>query len=263
MAKRKTPTPKDGMVRVLPDLPFEIGADDAEIKKADGDQSGMSTTVAQLQEQLAQMQANLKLQQETNLALMQQTPTVIPTLRPTEVNMDDLPDPVTDAKGYAAEVAKRTREAMANEKYNEGVQAKLANDQTTKINALWEDFAEKYSDYAKDPSRVEYIANKLAQRAQARGRDVGKYMFGASSQFFADAVALYDKEFGKPGAGDDDAEDGDDGASLLDADEIRTAGIPGGGPKGQRLKSDEDAEVQGKSMFDGLRQWQQKAGFSI
>lgn len=246
-------------VRQIPDLPFEVPADLAKVEKADGETDG-TTTIAALQEQIKLMQANQKALEATNLALMQQAPVVTPQLLPTEVDTKGLPDPVTDPEAYAKELQSRMRTAFQNEQKNQQAVAQAQTSQQGKIDALWEDFKEQYGDYAEQAERMQYIATKLANRAAQRGRDVGKYMFASSPQFFADAVALYDKEFGKPGS--ETADDDDDGGSLLEADEIRTAGIPGGGPKGRQAPKDED-DIQGKSIMQGVREWQQKSGFSI
>ncbi len=259
---RKVKQTQNDMSRQIPDLPFEIPADQADIKKA-GEGGEANTTVAELQAQLKAMREEFareqKIAHETNLALMQQAPAQTQQFLPTEIEMKGLPDPVSDPEAYASEVAKRTRQAFVNEQKNQQIVAAQAGNDNARVNALWEDFSEAYPEYAKDPSRVSYIAQKLAEKAKARGRDVNKYMFAASATFFSDAVKLYDKEFGRP-AGEE--VDDDDEGSVLDADELRTSGIPGGGPKSRAVPKDEEGE-QGKSIMDGIRSWQQKSGFSI
>lgn len=250
------------MTRQIPDLPFEIPADDAKITKGKGGET--TITVAELQAQIKAMQdkfeADTKSLRDTNLALMQTTPVQTQQLLPTEVDLKDLPDPVSDPTGYAKAVADRTRQALENAARNQQVVATSQNLQTNRLNALWEDFSDKYADYAKNPGRVRYLAQEVAAKAEARGRDVQKYMY--TPQFMADVVTLYDKEFGKP-QGEDDGDGTDDGeGTVLDKDDLRTGGIPGGGPKTSKPPKNTEDE-QGVSIMEGVRSWQQKTGFSI
>jgi len=245
--------------KVLPDLPFDMGADDAKIG---GAPQGEQITVAQLQEQIKAMQGQLENANKTNLALMTQAPVIQPQLKPTEVDTKNLPDPVAEPEAYAVELAKRTRQAIRNEAENAQIEAGQKSTANDKIAGLWEDFREAYPEYAKDQKKIEFVATEVAEKAAKRGRDVSKYMFGASSIFFADAVAEYDKLFGKPkGAEAEDGDDDDDDG--LDDDVGRTRGIPGGGPSGRSSAvADEDANVS-QSMFDGLKKWQLKNGFTL
>ena len=260
MAGKKQQGQQAPLTRQIPDLPFEIPADEAKITKGG---EGGTITVAELQAQIKAMQdkfeADTKSLRDTNLALMQTAPVQTQQMLPTEVDLKDLPDPVTDAQGYAKAVAERTQQALQNAARNAQAMAGQQNQQAGRLNALWEDFAEHYKDYAGQPGRIRYLAQEVAAKAEARGRDVQKYMF--TPQFQADVVALYDKEFGKPV--DPNADDTDDGeGSVLDKDDLRTSGIPGGGPKTSRPAPKPEDE-QGVSIMEGVRSWQQKTGFSI
>jgi hypothetical protein len=256
MAKKRP----DPMLVTHPDLPFDQPAEEKTPAQQTVD---TNATVETLKAQIAQMQSELAISNREKLALMTQAPTVQPQMRPTDVDLKGLPDPVTDPEKYAQEIAARTRQALANEQHNAQQIKAAEGSQADKLNALWADFKEANPGYA-DESKVRYIAQELAQKAQARGRDVQKYMFLTADTFFGDVTKLYDKTFGKP-AGGVEAEPSDEDGSLLDDEaEVRTQGIPGGGPSGKSAAAvDEDKAAQGKSMFDGLKSWQLKNGFTI
>lgn len=239
--------------RTLPDLPFDMPDEKPEA----GTSAAPATTVEELRAQLAALQNDLKTQRETNLALMTQAPVTAPQPKPTDVNMDNLPDPVQDPVAYGRELLARQRTALQNEEYNKGLQQQQQQTSAARVQALWEDFVEAYPEYAKDTEKAQFAANAVVQRALARGRDADKYMFGASRQFFEDAVKHYDKTFGKPGEG----ASGDD-ADEDDSPDNRALGLPGGGPSG-RSKAPSEDDLPQTTTADSLRQWQQKTGFSI
>lgn len=256
MAKtQKKPAEQTG--RILPDLPFDQGT--PEPKEPAQKASDMEAVLAEMRAQVAKLSGDLETANKERMALMTQAPIVQPQMRSTEVNMKDLPDPIQEPEKYAAEVHKRSREALQNEQLNAQAIAQTQNDAQGKLATLWEDFKETNPLYA-DEGKVRYIAQEVAAKAQARGRDVQKYMFTTPDTFFGDVKKLYDKTFGAPKA--EGAEDDDEG-SVLDEDDNRTAGIPGGGPSGGKKVSEEDLAGPGKSMFDGVKSWQLKNGFTI
>ena len=252
MAKKK-----NDMTVIHADLPFDQGEED----KAAGAPQSQDTVLAELRAQIAGMQSALEQTKRENMALMTQAPVAQPQFKPTEVKLDDLPDPVSDPKAYGEALVARTRQSIINEQHNQNLQNAAGAASERDLQNLWQDFVEGHPDYA-DETKVRFIAQELAQKAAQRKRDVNKYMFVTTETFFSDVTKLYDKTFGAPKAAGVEVEP--DEGSLLDADEGRTAGIPGGGPSSKSAaQPNEDAMAQGKSMFDGLKSWQLKNGFTI
>ncbi len=253
MAKK---TVKNDMTVIHADLPFDQG----EEEKAAGAPQSQDTVLAELRAQIAGMQSALEQTKRENMALMTQAPVAQPQLRPTDVKLDDLPDPVSDPKAYGEALVARTRQSIINEQHNQNLQNAAGAASERDLQNLWQDFVEGHPDYA-DETKVRFIAQELAQKAAQRKRDVNKYMFVTTETFFSDVTKLYDKTFGAPKKDGVVAEEDDDNGSVLD--DNRTAGIPGGGPSGRSAAPIDEDKLAGKSMFEGVKSWQQKNGFTI
>ena len=216
-----------------------------------------------LTKRLDEMAAQLRAAQNTNAALMAQPTIVNPPKFRTEIDPNALPDPLENPKEYALALGKQNKEIA------EGVvaQSRMTQDQAQteaqKIANLWNRFGamDIYKPYAANPDQVEFVANKVVAEKRAQGLDVQKYVFMGSDQFMADVVAQYDKTFGKPKVAG--AED-DEGDTTDDTDDNRTVGIMGGVETGGKpvTAAAPTAAQDTADMFQDVRAWQQKSGFS-
>lgn len=190
------------------------------------------------------------------------------------LNLEDLPDPVTNAKEYAGAIAQRTiayQRDMADyaKKTTAATQAPKLGDP----DALWEDFTEQHPEYVEDDSRIKFATAEVVARLAKRGVDVQKFMYTHSDQMFKQITDEYDKVFGSPQDTDDgqeieplndsrppqrprqaarrmDQDDGDDG---------RSESIMGGGDRpGVRQGP---AGSKSKGLIDDLQDIQRKTGY--
>lgn len=191
------------------------------------------------------------------------------------LNLEDLPDPVTDAKAYAGAIAQRTiayQQAMGNY-----TKVKETANQPAKLgdpDALWEDFTEQHPEYVEDDSRIKFATAEVVAKLAKRGVDVQKFMYTHSDQMFKHITDQYDKTFGSPleqeedSAGEDtrfqeqrtaprrpsraqarDDDDGDDG---------RSESIMGGGDRPGVRQGPKGKE---RGLIDDLQDIQRKTGY--
>lgn len=191
-------------------------------------------TVAELMEQLKGLQTRIDSTERANLALSTASPTVVQEPKEPTFSLDGLPDPIDDAKGYAAELA--SRQAKYQGELQNFYTQKQNNTaaQTDNAGALWDDFKEQFGDYAEDMEGVEFATLKARNAAQRRGLDLNKYMYQNSDRFFRDVIKHYDARFGKPGEEEDDVDVAPaprrkaKRMSDQDEDDGRTSGVFGG-----------------------------------
>jgi hypothetical protein len=252
MAKKSTPQASQGLQ--MPDLQW-LETPEEKTAKATAAGTDDATTLKALQDQIAKLSGDLDNQRQTNMALMAQ-PMIQAAPQAPSVNMKNLPDPTLDPEAYAAEVAQRTTAYIGQVQQLQQAQAASVGQSDRRVEALWQDFNEKYPQFSKNPDQVEFAATKVAERAKARGIDVGKYIFGAAPVFMADVAKEMEKVFGKPV--DPDADDEATG------DDVRTAGIAGGQESGGRAVKAEDRgpAFQPNSMFGDVQAWQARTGFT-
>lgn len=251
MAKK---SPQRATGPAFPDLQFQ----EPEPEKTQDAGADQAKLLADLQKQIGDLQADLDQQRKANLSLMAQPIVTAPVQEPTTVDLKDLPDPTLEPEKYAAEVANRTTRYIGQVQQAQTARQQQTQQQNGRVEALWEDFAEKYPEWAERADQVEYAATKVAQRAAQRGVDVNRYMFGASSTYMQDVHKELEKVFGKIEASADDVDD--DGAP-----DDRTAGFIGGQDSGGRAAKGEDnpaARFQQHSMFNDVQEWQRKTGFT-
>jgi hypothetical protein len=257
MAKKKSDIPQslNGLMR--PDLPF----DESSLTTHDFGAPAPQAKTPDYSAQLAEMQANLKRMEEanlnlqrTNMALMGQPVQQQPNFGPEAVDLENLPDPVTDPKGYAAEIVRRGDAVLQARQQKANWQSQQQQDLTSKVDGIWERFAKEHEDYAGNSDLVEFAATKAVAAAKAQGMDVNKYMFSATPAFFGDVVKILDGlGVGKTSAGEE--EDNSEPAT-------RTAGIPGGLESGGALTRGKDADEQRiPTLAEELRGWKEKTGF--
>lgn len=256
MAKKKTPAEAQQAI-YRPDLPFTgLEDDDATKKKADAD---TGPTTKELLALIDGLRGDLQRTQSANAALMAQPVVQAPPKVRTEIDVNALPDPVEDPKGYAAALGAQQKEILDGQTAIQNYTNEQITSQQAKIDALWNRFngMEVYKPYASKPKLVQYAANEVVAEKRAAGLDVSKYVFLNSDQFMADVVAKIDKEFGKPSVPGEETDD-DTGSQE---DDGRTQGIAGGLETGGRPSAGAQAP-QTDDMFTDLKNWQLTSGFS-
>ena len=201
------------------------------------------------------------------MALSSAAPTVRDSPKPPTLNLENLPDPVSDPKEYGKVLGERT--AIYNRELNEHYTA-TQQQQTQGVSSaqLWEDFAEEYDAYAQDQEGVEFATNKVIATAKRRGLDISKYMFANSDRFFRDVVKAYDARFGKPEGDDNETMETRDIHQRRpakrqeqedDRDEGRTQGIFGGQESGSQGRA--PRPPQPGDMLKDLQDMQRKSGY--
>lgn len=240
-------------------------------KAAKAASDASDVTVETLRRQIADLNETVRRQNDAQMALLAAPAVVRDDTRDTNaplIDLKGLPDPLTDADGYNAALSERISGAIANGiALNANAGAAHAN-AASRADQLFEDFTEKFDAYSEFPDRVQFAAEKVAARAQARGLDVQKYMFATPDRFFADVVREYDGTFGKPeDEGDTGVDETDEGADVvgqrqpLEADESddgRSASIFGGqNPTGGK----KTATQQPSDMIKDMQDLQRASGF--
>ena len=197
-------------------------------------------TMEELMAKLAAQQDQLdRMATERSMAdsrVQPQAQTTMPE-RPT-LNLESLPDPVTDAKAYAQAIAERTMAYQsAIQDYTTKASAATAKPSLGDPDALWEDFTEQYPDYADAESQIRFATAEVAQRLAKRGVDVQKYMFTHADQFYKSIVKEFDKTFGSP------VEDPDEGDERATQERQATR---------RRARTQDDGDDDGDGRTDGI-----------
>lgn len=257
MAKRKDPTADEILKQMFPDI---MTSDDLEAEAAAKEEAAKAAAAApdtarqvtDLQAQLARLEGQLSASQRPGY-----TPTQSQAPQRPNISYEAAPDPLTDPKGYAQFVHQSTQAQIEYEKqawaYNNQQQTQAAN----RTQGLWDQFAEKYKDYASNSDRVEIATTRVIQRAKAAGTDTDKYMYGTSDVFLKDVVGEIEKLWGKPKPAAEDEDDGDEGDTIDNRTQILGGGASGSAPG--------KVAPQSNQKFGALSQdinaWQQKTGF--
>lgn len=257
MAKQKKPDVSPDLLRLMhPDIPFDEGSLAEPAAKTSGNDD-YKAQMAELQASVKQLADQNSSLQRTNMALMAQPmQQVMPTYGPTEVDLNNLPDPVVNPKEYAAAIVQRgdavlrTRQQQANWEANQAAQL----DQRTQ--AIWDQFTKEHPALADKSDLVEAAAGKAVAKARQMGMDTNRYMFSATNQFFNDTIGILNGW----GIKDEAADDADDDSAAKPSG--RTAGIPGGLDSGGRLSAGKDPdETRIPTLMEEVRGWKMKTGF--
>lgn len=187
---------------------------------------------------------------EANRTLMMQPQVVAaPQQRAApQFNVQGMPDPVTSPEAYSAEMARRMME----------YQTAVAQYNSTPTNLpyaqrdLMAEFLEGHPEYAPYRDRVEFIGLKVSEKAKKRGMDVNKYAFGATEQFFADAMQEYEKTFGKIEVEGEDDDEGEE------EDNSRSISMLSGQRHGQPFKTQNSKDEELGTLTGDLRERQTK-----
>lgn len=273
--RKKKPEPDAPVGTILE----HMGVTDPKGDEAPGAGDAPEVDAAALQKQIADLNKQVDRLTSSQLSLLSSglgaavtpaggTPTQpdLPT-----VNLDGLPDQLTDPEGYqkglndrlTATIQDTVKVVTANE------QAKVSRDKSydTRVEGLWSDFTEAHPELADHTDLVEFAAGAVAKKAQAKGLNVEQYMFTTRDQFFSDIVSEVDKRFGAVIAQGDGEKDDDtpavNGAKPAKKDEgtdTRTAGVFGGEMSPGSTLKDNKGEKPGDFIKD-LMDVQRASGF--
>lgn len=251
MAKKNRTSAEDVLRMMYPDLKT---SDDDTPPKVEEKKEDPATTIAQLQARIDQLQGIVSTSTgRTAAPIAKQDPVPMAPVH----DYSKAPDPAVDPKGYAAFVLEESRKDVEYEKQLFLYQQRQAKTQGDRVSGLWQDFTENYEIYAKDQTKVEVAATRVAERARAKGIDVDTYMYGTSDQFMKDVVKEIDKlwpdyatKAASAGDEDDDDDDEDNRASFV-SPQGAASGKPA--PKG---------EQQGKygALGQAIIDWQTQTG---
>lgn len=259
MARKAKPlVSSDEIFKALyPDLPTRedytdplAAAIEADKNKGQPADNGQLT---ELQKQVAALQGQLVQTQRTSTALMNQAKTDLPPAQP-QIDFSKAPDPTLDPAAYAQFIINANDAKIQYEKDLYNWQARQQNDIANKTQNLWDGFAGKYADLAKDAKRVEIATVEVINRAKAKGMDIDRYMYGASEQFMDDVAAEIGKLWPGAGAASDDDEEDEDRTDML-----------GGGAGGQSAASANGGRKPPPEQYGALSNdvlaWQKATGY--
>jgi hypothetical protein len=230
-------------------------------------------TVEDLQKQVADLAKQLERSNTERLATIaagtpvfqQQTP-----LEQPQVDTSGLPDPITDPEGFNKGLNDRISRAVETAQRNVSIEQSNQQSIQQRADALWEDFSEKYPWLKDKQDLVEFVAGKVAQRAQGKGLDLSRYMFVTPDLFFGDVIkGLGDLGVTQPSDEDPDGASGDTPATAQGAPQRpaqgseppdRTAGLFGGQDSGGRPAKGAEQDTPGDMLKD-LKDLQRASGY--
>jgi hypothetical protein len=237
--------------------------------------------VKALEAKLAKLDERVAVSARTNAALLSQSPVVVSGPQkddePPKIDTSGLPDPVSDPEGHTAQLTARIAAAVEARavKRIEAIAAENAAraEQVNRTKQLWDQFEENYPDLADNRDFVEIAAVRVAEKAQARGVDMQKYMTVGAEQFLADVAEETKRRFGKAIEAERDTTDeeeeptADNSAdgniqmqSVLEKmNGGRTVGIQGGIPTGGGAKG-KGKNDEGSDFIADIHQLQRKLG---
>lgn len=136
----------------------------------------------------------------------------------TEINLDNLPDPVTHTKEHSAELAKRI--SAVHDAKLAALQAEQAvtHDRESLVNSLWEGFKKSQPEWAEHELLVEAAAGRVSQSMQHRGVNVVALMKANPEAFFGEIAGMLDKQYPqlkKAGGAQEEAEEGEEGPAQV------------------------------------------------
>jgi hypothetical protein len=270
--QRREPTQQE------PEEPVGIlehfGEEDASPPARRGRPRGASADSVALAGQVKDLSDKLARMETERFALLAQSPQQVTVQQvPAQPALDtsDLPDPVTAPAEFQKELSARVNKLVAATVASTAAQQTGAQQTQNRVDALWEDFSKAHPDLAENQDLVEFAATKVAQRAQARGIDVNKYMFTTRDAFFGDVVKEIDTL--RPAAvqgtrvAPADQAASDEGtrdapaARTAAADEPafdRTGGIFGGQEAGGRPAV---RDAKATDMLEDLKELQRSSGY--
>lgn len=260
----------EGLSKSIFDVYEQRANPDAKAKTKD------EPNVSDLMQRLSEMSTRLD-QAERNNAVadsVRQAPVAAPSasLEVPTLNLEGLPDPIDDSKGYAKAIAERTLAYQGAMQSYQNAKTEQSKPQTLgDPDALWDDFTEQFPNYAENESRIRFATAEVAGRLAKRGVNVQEYMFKHADRFYKDITKEYDKTFGDPT--DVEQEDHDQQTKIEprqrkvttkvkeednDGDDGRSQGIIGGSEmQGPRQGS----QKAPGGMIEDLQAIQRKTGY--
>lgn len=238
--------------------------------------------IAQLNEVSARLDAS---ERERSLEAMRPVtpaqPTQIDIGQPPTLNLEGLPDPVTQSKEYAATLAQRTIDYQNSmEAYNTRKTEATKPQSLGDPSALWDEFTEQFPEYAQNERQAKFAVQEVVAGLAKKGVDVQRYMFQRSDQFFKDVTGMIDDTFGNPNGDDELDDDGDDiedsrrpaqvqarqrprrrqarQRDMDEGDDGRTDGIDGGGNGGAPARGMPNKPT---GIIEDLQAIQRKSGY--
>lgn len=251
---KQSVTADEILKQMYPDLPTSDDAAPPPVAK-DPVAEAADKQIAELRQQIAGLQSTIASTSRANATLQSQQIVQAGPQRPV-IDYTQAPDPLDDKVGYTKFMADAQQKLIDYEKEKILFEQRQMGAQQQKLQTLWGEFSEAHGDYAKDDKRLVIATQQVIARAQAKGVDAERYMYGNSAQFMQDVVAEYDGLFGKPGgaaAEDGDGEDDDDTS-------LETLGGSVGGKSGAQQKQAPQPERYG-SLSKEVMAWQEKTGF--
>lgn len=281
MAKKRKGTPVDPAFAM-----FQAGAPEwrepavTEEKKDPAAAGGANDlAIRALQEQISMLRDMNSRAARASTALLSQNPADNQPPRViTEMNLDNLPDPVTDPQGYAKEIARRGQEMIASQRNYDAWAQRQAQQHNEALNGVWERFAKDHSEYAAHDKLFTAAAANVVNAARSRNIDPNKLVLGDTDNFFEDVMKemrelaggedLFKKADGEGDENEDETVDMENNVDPIatgglddDGPDGRTAGVFGGADSGNKPGPSKTAgEVD---MFSELKQWQQKQGWHL
>jgi hypothetical protein len=283
MARKRKGTPVDPAFALFqsgaPEWHEDETADQNKDKAAQNkgtEGAGYDVAMKALQDQIAMLRETQQRNARASSVLMSQVGGDQPPRVITEMNLENLPDPVTDPQGYAKEIAKRGADMLASQRNYDAWVAQKQKQSSDALETVWNNFSQAHPEYASHTKLVQAAASSAISAARARGIDPNKYVVGDTENFFEDVM----KEMRDMAGGDTifkaDTEDGDEtddtgtgGAGATtgdlgeadDEDPDRTAGVFGGQDSGGRPNP--SAKPLDVDMFKDIREFQQKNGWHL
>lgn len=178
-----------------------------------------------------------------------------------KVSHEGLPDPIKDQAAYDRMLAERMNAALDARTHALRQEMQQTQSTAAQSSQLWENFQGAHPEWSEYPDLVGSVAQTVAQRAEAAGVDVKKYMYGQSQRFFADVTKELNAKYGalvakaegeeepegKSGAKVED--DMDDGRSLHTLGGLESGNRPAGKPS------------KGSDMIEDIVALQRASGF--
>lgn len=233
------------------------------------DEPSVSDLLARLNDMQSRLDAQDRELARASATVQTQLPPVQIGEEP-KLNLEGLPDPVTDAAKYAATIIERGRQYDAQvADYNKRKQDATRPQPMGDPDTLYNDFAELYPEYADKDKQMRFVTGEVAKRLSQRGIDVQRYMYTRPEAFFKDLVNEFNDTFGKP---DDDNDEPTEAhvkvqevrprrkrQDVDDDDEGRTAGILSQTDRGPTRADAREGKPDG--LIEELQAVQRKMGY--
>lgn len=226
---------------------------EAEEKKDADANEGLVARLAKVEAELAEARRQQAYQGFTNAAPTATSAAQQPS-KPAEIDLSNLPDPVSNPTEYAAELIKRQQAAVDARLAAERTAMAQANEQANLAQKVWDGFKSAQPSWAKHELLVQAVASKVSNDMAGRGVDVVRVLKQQPDLFYSEVTGMLEKQY--PQLKVEKEDDGDD-----DGDTHRTAGVFGGTPgkAGNSLESGANPD-DNEAFLRSLAEVRYKAG---